>query len=80
VRKLNNLLQRLEMARDSNEFLQLDDKIHRVHELSAHYQVRGSIPTAWWQRGPFILNELLTLRYHRYSKGLRSAVLDFART
>jgi glycosyltransferase involved in cell wall biosynthesis len=80
VRKLNHLLQRLEMARDSNEFIRLDDKIHLVRELSAHYQVRGSMPTAWWQRGPFILNEVLTLRYHRYSKGLRSAVLDFVRT
>lgn len=41
-----------------------------------HYSVRGSMPEARTARIPFIVQELATLRYRRYSEGIWSAGRD----
>jgi glycosyltransferase involved in cell wall biosynthesis len=57
----------------------LDSRLRRAEELAAHYRVRGSVVRGRFERLPLVLRELLTLRYHRYSKGLSSAALDLIR-
>ncbi|HYH86463.1 MAG TPA: glycosyltransferase family 2 protein [Pyrinomonadaceae bacterium] len=41
-----------------------------------HLCARAGMPEARLRRVPFVLRELLTLRYHRYSNGIRSAAKD----
>ncbi len=57
----------------------LESQIKQAGELAAHYRVRGGILKSRRERLPLVLRELLTLRYHRYSKGLSSAALDLLR-
>ena len=45
----------------------------------AHLQVRTDLPPARMQRVQAVLRELLTLRYHNYSNGFRSAAKDMFR-
>ena len=42
-----------------------------------HLEVRSALPTARLRRIGPVLQELVSLRYHRYSKGLASAAKDF---
>jgi hypothetical protein len=41
-----------------------------------HLRARAALPASPLRRLPAVLRELLTLRYHRYSSGVRSAVKD----
>ncbi|HLM59151.1 MAG TPA: glycosyltransferase family 2 protein [Pyrinomonadaceae bacterium] len=79
--KLERLRERLLAARGLCEGLRppLDSQIKRAGELAAHYRVRGVVLKRRRERLPLVLKELLTLRYHRYSKGLSSAALDLLR-
>ncbi|HST51642.1 MAG TPA: glycosyltransferase family 2 protein [Pyrinomonadaceae bacterium] len=42
----------------------------------AHLEARRDLPRARLRRAPRVLRELLTLRYHRYAKGVASAAKD----
>lgn len=51
---------------------------HRtVDGMLRHYEGRGTLPRRRLQRLPVVLRELTTGRYHRYGRGLRSALKDF---
>jgi glycosyltransferase involved in cell wall biosynthesis len=45
----------------------------------SHLEARSTLPTARLRRIGPVLRELVSLRYHRYSKGLASAAKDFFR-
>ena len=79
--KLERLRERLLAARGLREGSRplLDSQIKRAGELAAHYRVRGGVLKSRRERLPLVLRELLSLRYHRYSKGLSSAALDLLR-
>jgi hypothetical protein len=47
-----------------------------LDSISAHLNARASLPQGMRARAPLVLRELLTLRYHRHSKGVRSAAKD----
>ena len=49
----------------------------RLKEKSVHLQARSKMSTARIKRIPSILNELMSMRYFRYSSGFKSAVRDF---
>lgn len=51
--------------------------LRTVDDMLLHYEGRGHLPRSRLQRLPVILRELMTRRYHRYGRGLRSAVKDF---
>lgn len=42
----------------------------------AHLQARAGLPSGWFKRMQCVMNELLSLRYHRYSNGVYSALKD----
>ena len=55
------------------------DAQEALAELEAritHLEARRALPHARLRRAPFVLRELLTLRYHRYSNGVASAAKD----
>lgn len=52
------------------------DALRRLDERIKHLRARDRLPTGALGRLPVVLGELLTLRYHRYSSGARSAVKD----
>ena len=57
------------------------DRSHRLQGESlrlkaGHLQARAHLPAARRRRVPPVLRELFTLRYHRCSKGLRTALRD----
>lgn len=80
LRKLDRLAGRLRQAAAGGVSR---DKVKAsmgvLDELAAHYRVRGQARATRVERVPAVLRELLTLRYHRYSKGLSSAALDLIR-
>jgi hypothetical protein len=41
-----------------------------------HFRVRQTLPDSKLRRVPGVLGELFRVRYHRYSRGLRSALKD----
>jgi hypothetical protein len=47
-----------------------------LDSISAHLNARASLPEGALARAHLVLRELLTLRYHRHSKGVRSAAKD----
>jgi glycosyltransferase involved in cell wall biosynthesis len=47
-----------------------------LDSISAHLNARASLPKGMLARAHLVLRELLTLRYHRHSKGVRSAAKD----
>ncbi len=57
----------------------LSSRLELLEKLEKHYRVRADIPRRLSRRFNLILRELLTGRYHRFSKGVRSAVLDLVR-
>lgn len=79
--KLERLRERLLAARGPRDGSHppLDSQIKWAGELAAHYRVRGGVLKSRRERLPLVLRELLTMRYHRYSKGLSSAALDLLR-
>lgn len=53
------------------------ENAHRiVQNRMSHMEARASIPGQGLKSVPRVLRELSTLRYHRYSRGLQSAVKD----
>jgi glycosyltransferase involved in cell wall biosynthesis len=52
------------------------DALTRLDRRIAHLEARSSLPRARLLRAPRVLRELITLRYHRCSKGFQSAVKD----
>jgi hypothetical protein len=52
------------------------DALTRLERRIAHLETRSSLPRARLLRAPRVLRELITLRYHRCSKGFQSAVKD----
>jgi glycosyltransferase involved in cell wall biosynthesis len=50
--------------------------LRRLDERLTHLRARAGLPAGKLRRVPYVLRELLTLRYHRYSKGVRSAAKD----
>lgn len=49
----------------------------RLKEKSIHFQARSEMETGKIKRIPSIVNELLSMRYFRYSSGVKSAARDF---
>ena len=54
----------------------LQARVRYVERLIDHFCTRGGLPSGKFSRAPIVLKELLTLRYHRYSRGWLSAVRD----
>ena len=54
----------------------LQARVRYVERLIDHFGTRGGLPSGKFSRAPIVLKELLTLRYHRYSRGWLSAVRD----
>lgn len=81
VQRLRHFARKLKAVQDNSARFApaLSSRIAMMHDLAAHYCVRGNIPRNKLARVPLISKELLTLRYHRYSKGLSSAALDLIR-
>ncbi len=52
------------------------EKLNLLEEKLRHLHVRSSLPKSRFSRIPVILKELLTLRYHRYSRHWQVAVRD----
>jgi glycosyltransferase involved in cell wall biosynthesis len=48
----------------------------RLERRIAHLEARSTLPRGKLRRVSPVLRELITLRYHRYSKGIQSAVKD----
>lgn len=48
----------------------------RLQPRLGHFDARSSLPRGRLLRVPHVLRELMALRYHRYSNGLRSALKD----
>ncbi len=83
IEKLETLclmLARLKDRLEANDYARsLAEKTARVRGLIAHYHVRGNIPRKRLNRVPFVLKEVASLRYHKYSKGWSSAMKDILR-
>jgi glycosyltransferase involved in cell wall biosynthesis len=75
VRQRLNVLSTFTDAPVSSSILQR--RVQYVEGLMDHFCARGRIPSRKLSRAPIVLKELLTLRYHRYSRGWLSAVRDF---
>ncbi|MFN2453415.1 MAG: glycosyltransferase family 2 protein [Pyrinomonadaceae bacterium] len=54
--------------------------VRQLEAITTHLEARASMPAGKLTRVPLVLQELLTLRYHRYSKGIRSALRDLSVT
>jgi len=48
----------------------------QIADLAAHWMARMALPRAFVPRLAAVATELASLRYHRYSSGLRSAIKD----
>ncbi|MBV9279162.1 MAG: hypothetical protein JOZ41_03690, partial [Chloroflexi bacterium] len=57
----------------------VDDRtLQRIEEKMDHHRVRIAMPAPRWLRVPAVLEEAVTLRYHRYSIGVWAAAKDLA--
>ena len=54
----------------------LDLKVRLLEEKVAHLNSRGHMSSVRLFRVPQVLRELITLRYHRYSRGRRDFIKD----
>jgi glycosyltransferase involved in cell wall biosynthesis len=80
VRKVERLAERLGQAAAGGERPpDIKARVALLEELAAHYRVRGDTGAGRFERATAVLRELLSLRYHRYSKGLPSAARDLIR-
>lgn len=52
------------------------DAVRRLERRIVHLEARRSLPRSKLRRAPRVLRELITFRYHHYSKGIQSAVKD----
>jgi hypothetical protein len=62
--------------RERNDAFDSSQALARLEARIAHLEARSSMPRGRLLRAPRVLRELITLRYHFYSKGLQSAVKD----
>ena len=80
IEKLQAVRQRLDAVSrlsDARMFLEtVPARIAYVERLMNHFRVRGGLPKGKLWRAPIVLKELLTFRYHRYSRGWLSALRD----
>jgi hypothetical protein len=80
IEKLQAVRQRLDSVSRSSDaripIATIQDRIGYVERLINHFRARGGLPRGRLGRAPIVLRELLTLRYHRYSRGWLSAVRD----
>ena len=80
ISKLAVVRQRLlEVAQDIGDAAtraRLKTRIEYVEKLIAHLQARYELPNRRLSRGPVVLKELLTFRYHRFSRGMLSVLRD----
>lgn len=53
-----------------------EDALSKIEEKINHSSVRGNMPDRRLRRLPYVIKELFTLRYHRYSRGLTSFAKD----
>jgi glycosyltransferase involved in cell wall biosynthesis len=74
VRQRLNVLSTFKDARLPSSILQT--RLQYVEGLIDHFCTRGRLPSGKFRRAPMVLKELLTLRYHRYSRGWLSAARD----
>jgi glycosyltransferase involved in cell wall biosynthesis len=82
VEKLNQFHQRVlstDPRSGGGRFCEIESRLRFVNELRSHYETRGNIPGKRWRRISPIAKELLTRRYHRFSKGTLSGLLDLLR-
>lgn len=83
IHKFEMLSDRLKEIRrrdpDANSFPLIERRLEQIQEISTHFRARGNLPRTKLKRLPLVLKELLTRRYHRYAKGVRSAGLDILR-
>ncbi|HKS40540.1 MAG TPA: glycosyltransferase family 2 protein [Blastocatellia bacterium] len=52
------------------------DALSKIEEKITHSSARGNMPDRRLSRLPYVIKELFTLRYHRYSRGLISFARD----
>ncbi|HST23189.1 MAG TPA: glycosyltransferase family 2 protein [Blastocatellia bacterium] len=52
------------------------DALSKIEEKIIHSSARGNMPDRRLSRLPYVIKELFTLRYHRYSRGLISFARD----
>lgn len=72
---------RLENALLTGEYKlpSLSSRLQLLEEIGTHYRVRRNVNNARFKRSSLIVKELLSGRYHRFSKGFFSAALDLVR-
>jgi glycosyltransferase involved in cell wall biosynthesis len=70
---LSTLRQRLSAHRDSFD---CRNAFSTIENYSGHIEARSNLPAGKLKRLPAILRELKRLRYHRFSRGFRSAAKD----
>lgn len=71
--KFEAVLARLYRHRDQ---LLRPEIVPLMEEWIAHLSLRAELPDAMLRRTPLVCRELLTRRYHRFSRGLTSALKD----
>jgi len=76
IRHLERYKDLRERLSANTNVLHNSEVISRLEAKMAHLTVRFSMPAPKLKRLSVVINELLTLRYHRYSYGWKSAVKD----
>lgn len=66
----------LERLMSQSAFPVTADVLSFLHDRIIHLKARAKLPQSKFPRVPPVIRELMAGRYHRYSKGLRSAVKD----
>jgi glycosyltransferase involved in cell wall biosynthesis len=82
IRKLRTVQKRLAVignrGGDPNLRERLQSRTDYLEKLLTHLLARSGLPEGRLGRGQIVLGELLTFRYHRYSRGLLSALRDLS--
>jgi Glycosyl transferase family 2 len=73
IRRLRAVQRRLESKRD---LFPCEDAHRLVRNKAAHLEARAGMMERGLSSVPSVLRELMSLRYHRYSRGLYSAMKD----
>jgi glycosyltransferase involved in cell wall biosynthesis len=63
----------------SEKIPNIEDKIHQLEEKVHFLYGRAGFPDKRWHRIPYVLRNLISLRYHHYGRGLIPFVNDLAR-
>ncbi|MFN2499542.1 MAG: glycosyltransferase family 2 protein [Pyrinomonadaceae bacterium] len=85
VRRVTSYAELLKIIERAKERLLLQGEVNtdialrELETVGAHLRKRAHLPESWLRRLPLVLHELLTLRYHRYGKGMFSAAKDLLR-